>query len=197
MDHLRPTWPFQRLQLRFVLTYMIVTLSATVVLEAIGLALIAYQFRPGAAPDWLAHELSARAAPLARILAGSPPDPAALQRWLTQVVHGSSGPGPGPFSDSASTPAIFVADARGVVLASYPQQMARPGTMLLPGLSGVEAGLFRAGLSGRVVSAGMDTAGPTRTAVMISPVFDENGRLVGLVFARQARRAMPPPGGHH
>jgi two-component system, NarL family, sensor histidine kinase LiaS len=162
--------PFRRLQWRFALSYMLVTVLAVASIPILYFtASYLFAIRSPDLPRQMAAALQPEAAQVLPYLDQQPPDQSGLRLWLVDFNSNGRLQAVGNFADlwmsgpPYGTSAMAVVDASGRVVATTRTNGPQPGAALIPSLSPRAQRVVRAAL-----------AGDTRTSDLATPIV--NGR---------------------
>ena len=183
--------PFRRLQWQLTRSYLLVTVSAVVLIEVLGAALIWYLvFVSALFPRSVAEEAAKMTPRIAGYLTTSPADTKALSAWLETLRVGVENEKQRPengFSFSIDTMsrqsvALAVTDIRGDVIAVAPAGILRAGAPLSERLNRPEQVILARALHGKNAAPELAQRGPKGRIVAAAPVRDKSGRVIGAFF---------------
>lgn len=190
--------PFQRLQWKLTLSYVLVTVAGVITVEVIlfallgGMALWSGLFPRSVLPDIQKHALEARP-----LLETTPINREALAVRLRATIHEdepatAQGEGGIHFRLSAGLPRLEAAitDARGVVLAGAPAEAWRTDQPLAVQLTAAEAAMVGTALRGGATARRL-TGDPSGRSAVAVPIPGSDQPVIGSVYVR-FRPAYPP-----
>jgi len=187
--------PFQRLQWKLTLSYVLVTVVAVLTLEiAVAVFLAYFVMLSDGFPKYVAGELTHRTSQIAPDLAASPPKTAALTDWAGRLKKEAEsddsdhGKGNGADIVLMTSPyqsgEVIIVDTAGRVAASTPGAKAPARSVLMNTLQPHEAAVLRAALLGRSDLAQLGRRESAGAGAAAAPVFLKDGRLAGAVLVR-------------
>jgi NarL family two-component system sensor histidine kinase LiaS len=184
---------FSRLQWKLTLAYALSTFVTVLVLGAVGLGLLWYlNFWSSWLPNLVAESLIKVSPALAPYLAQTPPDREGLNTWLRDVIADNNlviniptdegqpdSKIPGNFG-----PVVLMAvvDRQGQILAEFPAETTRLGTMLPAQIPPEAISVFETALKGETDPGALATRTADNHIVVTVPILDDNQQSLGALF---------------